>query len=52
MLPFTLGEDKLVVMMGALHIEDKAHQMIGKILRDSGWTTLLTQAQILTVGRA
>ena len=49
---FTLGEDKLVVMMGALHIEDKANQVIEKILCDSGWTTVLTQAQILTVGRA
>ena len=39
-------------MMEALHIEDKAHQMIGKILRDSGWTTVLTQAQILTVSLA
>ena len=42
--PFTLVEDKLVVMMRALHIEDKAHQMFGKILRDLGWTTVLTQA--------
>ena len=39
-------------MMRALLIEDKAHQneVIGKILHDSGWTTVLTQAQILTVG--
>ena len=32
--PNSIGEDKLVMMMEALHIEDKAHQMIGKILRD------------------
>ena len=50
--PDILGEDKLVLMMGALHIEDKAHQMIGKLLRDSGWTTILTQAQVLTAGCA
>lgn len=50
--PDTLGEDKLVLMMGALHIEDKAHQMIGKLLRDSGWTTTISQAQVLTSGRA
>ena len=50
--PDTLGEDKLVLMMGALHIEDKVHQMIGKILRDSGWTTVLSQAEVLTSGRA
>ena len=50
--PDAFGEDKLVAMMGALHIEDKMHQMIGKLLRDSGWTFVLTQAQVLTSGRA
>ena len=49
--PDTLGEDKIVLMMGALHIEDKVHQMIGKLLRDSGWTSVLSQAQILSSGR-
>ena len=39
-------------MMGTLHIEDKMHQMIGKVLRDTGWTTILSQAQVLTSGRA
>ena len=48
--PDTLGEDKLVIMMGALHIEDKMHQMIGKLLKDSGWSNILTQAQVLTSG--
>jgi hypothetical protein len=50
--PDTMGEDKLVLMMGALHIEDKMHLMIGKLLRDSGWSNILTQAQVLTSGRA
>jgi hypothetical protein len=50
--PETLGEDKLVVVMGALHIEDKAHLMIGKLLRDSGWSHILSEAQVLTSGRA
>ena len=50
--PESLGEDKLVVMLGALHIEDKVHQMTGKLLGDSGWTTVLSQAQVLTSGRA
>ena len=53
--PESVGEDKLVMMLGALHIEDKIHLMIGKLLRDSGWTTvttLLSQAQVLTSGRA
>ena len=39
-------------MLGALHIEDKVHQMTGKMLRDSGWTTVLSQAHVLTSGRA
>ena len=42
----------MVLMMGALHIEDKAQQMVGKILHDSGWTSILSRAQILTTGRA
>lgn len=25
---------------------------MGKLLRDSGWTTILSQAQVLTTGRA
>ena len=41
-----------MVMVGALHIEDKVNQMAGKVLRDTGWTTLLVQAQVLTSGRA
>ena len=50
--PDTLGDDKLVVIMGALHIEDNMHLMIGKLLRDTGWTTILSQAEVLTSGRA
>ena len=47
--PDTFGEDKLVVIMGALHIEDK---MISKLLRDTGWATILSRAEVLTSGRA
>ena len=50
--PDTLGEDKLVVIVGALHIEDKMHLMIGKLQRDTGWATILSQAEVLTSGRA
>ncbi len=50
--PDVIGENKLVLMMGALHIEDKIHQMIGKLLRDSGWTTVLSQSKVLTSGQA
>jgi len=48
--PDILGEGKLVAMMGVLHIKDKMHVMIGKLLRDSGWTTVLSQAEVLTSG--
>ena len=50
--PDTLGEYKLVVIMGALHIEDNMHLMIGKLQRDTGWATILSQAEVLTSGRA
>ena len=40
------------MMLGALHIEDKIHQMTGKLLRDSGGTTVLSQAMVLPSGRA
>ena len=40
------------MMLGALHIEDIIHQMMGMLLRDSGWTTVLSQAHVLTYGRA
>ena len=46
------GGDKLVMMLGALQIEDNIHQMTGKVLRDSGGTTVLSQAQVLPSGRA
>ena len=42
----------MVMMLGALQIEDNIHQMTGKVLRDSGGTTVLSQAQVLPSGRA
>ena len=50
--PDTLGEDKLVVIMGTLHIEDNKHLMIGKLQHDTGWDIILSQAEVLTSGRA
>ena len=50
--PDTLGEDKLVVITGALYIEDKMHLMIGKLLRETGWANILSQVEVLTSGRA
>ena len=40
------------MVLGALHIEDTIHQMTGKLLRDSGGTTVLSPAQVLPSGRA
>ena len=50
--PDTLGEDKLVVIMGALHIEDNMHLTIGKLQHDTGWDIILSQAEVLSSGRA
>ena len=50
--PEALGEDKLVLMLGALHIEGKMHWMTSKLLKGSRWSDILTQAQVLTSGRA
>ena len=46
--PDTLGEDNLVVIMG----ENKMHLMIGKLQHDTGWDIILSQAEVLTSGRA
>ena len=32
-----LGEDKFVIMMGGLHVQDKSNLMLGKLIRGSGW---------------
>ena len=50
--PDTMGEDKLVAIMGALHIEDNMHLMVGKLQHDTGWATILSQVEVLTSGRA
>ena len=49
--PEEFGEDKIVIMLGALHIEDKIYQMLGKLLRDSGWEWVFTKTGVLTSGR-
>ena len=50
--PESLGEDKFVMQLGALHIEDKCQLMLGKMLRGSGWDTALAHADVLSSGRA
>ena len=50
--PDTMGEVKLVVMLGALHIELAVLKAIGSWLLGSGWTEAVAQAGITTTGRA
>lgn len=38
-------------MLGALHIEDKIYQKLGKIIRGSGWEWAMTKADVFTSGR-
>ena len=48
--PDQYGEDKLVMMMGALHIEMAFLNAIGDWLEGSGWTDMLVKANISTPG--
>lgn len=50
--PDTYGEDKFFIMFGGLHIEITAFHTIGDWLADSGWTHLLSEAEIATEGTA
>ena len=50
--PDTMGEDKLVIMLGGLHIELAVLKAIGYWLSGSGWTEAVAQAGITSAGRA
>ena len=50
--PELVGEDKLLLLPGGLHIEKLWWETIGSLLEGSGWTTLLSNADIATPGRA
>ena len=50
--PELYGENKLVMMMGALHIEMATLNMLGDWLEGSGWVEVLIEAQIHSPGRA
>ncbi len=50
--PMILGEDKYVLLMGALHIEDKAQLVTGKFIRGSGMEWAMSTAEGFTAGRA
>ena len=46
------GEDKFVVLFGDLHIEMAALKTLGSFLTGSGWSEMLTAAEITTAGTA
>ena len=50
--PDTMGEDKLVIMLGGLHIELEVLKAIGSWLSGSGWTEAVAKAGITSAGRA
>ena len=47
-----MGEDKLAVMLGCLHIKMAILNMLGKWLDGSDWSSALTEAGVVTSGRA
>ena len=48
--PLLYGEKKLVVMLGALHIEMVMLSCIGDLLQDSGWTIALSNSGVTSPG--
>ncbi|XP_063544202.1 uncharacterized protein LOC134752421 [Cydia strobilella] len=52
LFPLKVGEDKILIMMGGLHIEMAALRLIGQWLSGSGWVEALVQANVTTQGRS
>lgn len=50
--PNIFNEEKFVVMFGGLHVELAALKTLGDLLQDSGWSSVLTQANIANPGSA
>ena len=50
--PESYGEDKFVVIFGGLHIEMAALKVLGDLLKGSGWTGALAEAEIASAGTA
>ena len=51
--PETFGEDKYIVILGDLHIiKMAAFKTIGNLLKERGWTAVLTEAGIASSGSA
>ena len=51
-MPERYGEDKLVVMLGGLHVEMGFLVMIGSWLNGSGWVESLEESGVSTFGKA
>ena len=47
-----VGEDKIVLIPGGMHIEKIVWEILVQLLEESGWTTLLTNADIASSGRS
>jgi len=50
--PDVYGENKLVILLGGLHIEMAALKVVGDWLCGSGWTAVLVQSGVVTSGVA
>ena len=50
--PIGYGEDKFIVMFGGLHLEMAMWNTVGDLLDGSGWTTILTEAEVASSGIA
>ena len=48
--PHLYGE--MVIMFGGLHLEMCSLRMLGDILKDSGWTIALAEAEVASAGTA
>ena len=50
--PAVYGEDKVVVLLGGLHIEMAVLAVMGDWFDGSGWTSVMAAAIVTTDGRA
>ena len=50
--PNSFGESSFIVILGGLHTEIALWRMVGHLLEDSGWTNVLSEAEIAPTGTA
>ncbi len=50
--PAEYGENNYVVMFGGLHLEMTMWSTVGDLLDGSGWSTILTEAEVASSGKA